>query len=172
MPDMMERGEQCRLDGKNNPGPGDGKDTIPSFVDAVMIEGMEDLEEYQECAQHEAPGRIKCLHLTEVAHTDDKKWDQNSKEKYTKYGSLQQLLKKHGLNTKLHVMVCGRTSTVYNHNQKVPERLGLNKKEVTQSLKELHDLTVSYAHNMYQLYRQLRQESQTGSEEEDENHPA
>ncbi|KAK3289184.1 hypothetical protein CYMTET_3372 [Cymbomonas tetramitiformis] len=41
---ILTRG-QCRHDGKDNPGKNDGPDTIPSFVDMVMIEGLEDLED-------------------------------------------------------------------------------------------------------------------------------
>ena len=50
------------------------------------------------------------------------------------------------------------------------EQLGLDRKEATQALGEVHDLTVSYAHNMYQLYRQLRQANNEQNYKE-ENHP-
>ena len=64
----------------------------------------------------------------------------------------------------------GRTGTVYKHNTQVLEQLGLDRKDAMQALGEVHDLTVSYAHNMYQLYRQLRQENNEQSEKK-ENHP-
>ncbi|KAK3287402.1 hypothetical protein CYMTET_5076 [Cymbomonas tetramitiformis] len=62
---ILTRG-QCRHDGKDNPGRNDGPDTIPSFVDIVMIEGLEDLEDGWECTQQEAPARVKNLHLIEA----------------------------------------------------------------------------------------------------------
>ncbi|KAK3274381.1 hypothetical protein CYMTET_17430 [Cymbomonas tetramitiformis] len=165
---ILTRG-QCRHDGKDNPGRNDGPDTIPSFVDIVMIEGLEDLEDGWECTQQEAPARVRNLHLIEVAHTDDEKWGPKLLEKYKKYGPLLQLLRRHGFRAKLHVFAVGRTGTVYKHNQDILEQLGLNRKEATQALQRIHDLTVNYAHSTYQLYRKLRQEKQ--EEEKDKNHP-
>ncbi|KAK3239766.1 hypothetical protein CYMTET_50334 [Cymbomonas tetramitiformis] len=165
---ILTRG-QCRHDGKNNPGRNDGPDTIPSFVDIVMIEGLEDLEDGWECTQQEAPARVKNLHLIEVAHTDDEKWGPKLLEKYTKYGPLLQLLRRHGFRAKLHVFAVGRTGTVYKHNRDILEQLGLDRKEAIQALQRIHDLTVNYAHSTYQLYRRLRQEKQ--EKEKDENHP-
>ncbi|KAK3280535.1 hypothetical protein CYMTET_11629 [Cymbomonas tetramitiformis] len=165
---ILTRG-QCRHDGKDNPGRNDGPDSIPSFVDMVMIEGLEDLEDGWECTQQEAPARVKNLHLVEVAHTDNEKWGPKLLEKYTKYGPLLQLLRRHGFRAKLHVFAVGRTGTVYKHNRDILEQLGLNRKEATQALQRIHDLTVNYAHSTYQLYRKLRQEKQ--EEERDENLP-
>ena len=135
-----------------------------------MIEGTEGLEEGRELTQKEAPSKVKCAHLIEIAHTDDENWGCKLLEKYTKYGPLLQLLGKHKIKAKLHVLVFGRTGTIYKHNRQVLEQLGLDRKEATQALGELHDLTVSYAHNMYQLYRQLRQENNEKKEKK-ENHP-
>ncbi|KAK3234128.1 hypothetical protein CYMTET_55617 [Cymbomonas tetramitiformis] len=135
----------------------------------VMIEGLEDLEDGWECTQQEAPGKVKNLHLIEIAHTDDEKWGPKLLEKYMKYGPLLQLLRGHGFRAKLHVFVVGRTGTVYKHNQEILEQLGLNRKEATQALERIHDPTVDYAHNAYQLYRRLRQEKR--EEEMDGNHP-
>ncbi|KAK3289141.1 hypothetical protein CYMTET_3412 [Cymbomonas tetramitiformis] len=165
---ILTRG-QCRHDGKDNPGKNDGPDTIPSFVDMVMIEGLEDLEDGWECTQREAPTRVKNLHLIEVAHTDDEKWGPKLLEKYMKYGPLLQLLRGHGFRAKLHVFAVGRTGTVYKHNQDILEQLGLNREEATQALRRIHDLTVDYAHSTYQLYRRLTQEKQ--EDKADETHP-
>ncbi|KAK3261599.1 hypothetical protein CYMTET_29498 [Cymbomonas tetramitiformis] len=76
----------------------------------VMIEGLEDLEDGWECTQHEALEKVKNLHLIEIAHTDDAKWGPKLLGKYTKYGPLLQLLRRHGFRAKLHVFVVGRTA--------------------------------------------------------------
>ncbi|KAK3276752.1 hypothetical protein CYMTET_15202 [Cymbomonas tetramitiformis] len=106
-----------------------------------MIEDMEDLVDGWECTQHEAPGKVKNIHLIGIAHTDDEKWGPKLLKKYTKYGPLLQLLRRHGFTAKLQVFVICRTCTVYKHNQKILEQLGLKKKEATRALRGIHDLT-------------------------------
>ncbi|KAK3279728.1 hypothetical protein CYMTET_12405 [Cymbomonas tetramitiformis] len=76
---ILTRG-QCRVDGKDNPAPKDGTDTVPSFVDMEVIEGMEGFT-----------------------------------------------------NT---------TSTI------IPSQLGMDKREATDTLRELQDITVEYANRM------------------------
>ncbi|KAK3263793.1 hypothetical protein CYMTET_27427 [Cymbomonas tetramitiformis] len=56
--------------------------------------------------------------------------------------------------SRVHAMITdpaprNRTGTVYKHNQKILEQLGLNKKEATQALRRVNDLTVEYAHSTY-----------------------
>ena len=102
---------------------------------------------------------VLTLIVNESYHTDDENWGWKLLGKCTKYGPLLQLLEKHRLGAKLHVLVIGRACTIYKHNRQVLEQLGLDRNEATQALGEVHDLTISYAHTMYQLYGQLRQEN-------------
>ncbi|KAK3245211.1 hypothetical protein CYMTET_45207 [Cymbomonas tetramitiformis] len=148
--------------------PKDGKDTVPSYVDMVLIEGMEGMKDGEELTQKDAPKKVTTLHLIEIAHTDDEKWGGKLLEKHVKYTSLKRLLEGHRFKTKLHVMVLGRTGTVYRHTKQILEQLGLNKMEAIMALKKIHGLTVTYANSMYQLYRELRRGQK---EQEEENHP-
>jgi len=154
---ILTRG-QCRRDGKDNPAPKDGPDTIPHFVDALLIEGMEDCKGDKEYTQAEAKKAVKHIHVIEYTYTDDEKWGQALLGKYKKYGPLMDLLKAHGFKATLHVMATGRTGTLYEHNKKILEKLGHDSREATKALQKLHDLTVKNAHDMYWLYRKLVQE--------------
>ncbi|KAK3241766.1 hypothetical protein CYMTET_48500 [Cymbomonas tetramitiformis] len=113
---ILTRG-QCRKYGKDHPGPRDGKDTVPGFVDMILVEWTEGMREGEHLTQKDAPKRVTTLHLIEIAHTDDGKWGHKLLEKHTKYSPLKRLLEGHGFKTKLHVFVVGRTGTLYEHNR-------------------------------------------------------
>ena len=90
------------------------------------------------------------------------------------------LLKAHGFKATLHVMVTGRTGTIYEHNKKILEKLGHDSREATKALQKLHDQTVENTHDMYWLYRKLVREHEQNrtseakrkeKEKANENHP-
>ncbi|KAK3242270.1 hypothetical protein CYMTET_48027 [Cymbomonas tetramitiformis] len=91
LPDFILTRGQCRDDGKDNrrarttEGPADRKDDIPSFVDMVLIEGLECATENSRMTQKGGPTQVIMLHLIEIAHTDDEHWGSKLVEKWTKY---------------------------------------------------------------------------------------
>ncbi|KAK3287924.1 hypothetical protein CYMTET_4602 [Cymbomonas tetramitiformis] len=153
IPDWILTRGQCRRDGKDLPTRGDGPDTIPSFVDIVMLEGTQGLKESDRSTQTEALDKVKMIHLIELTCTDDQNWETALLEKWEKYGPLLQLLRDHGYKAQLHVIVVGRTGTVYEHNKRALNKMGMNKKEAEKTLRNLSKTTVSYANSLYWLYR-------------------
>ena len=153
IPDWILTRGQCRRDGKDHPAGGDGPDTIPSFVDIVMLEGTQGLKEGDRPTQAEALAKVKMIHLIELTCTDDQYWEAALLEKWRKYGPLLQLLKDHGHKAQLHVMAVGRTGTVYEHSKRALNKMGMNNKEAEKTLKNLSKTTVGYANRLYWLYR-------------------
>eukprot|EP00854_Cymbomonas_tetramitiformis_P001388 gene1388-biopygen1238 len=66
IPDWILTRGQCRRDGKDNPTQEDGPDTVPSFVDMVMLEGTQGLKEGESPTQAEALDKVKMIHLVEL----------------------------------------------------------------------------------------------------------
>eukprot|EP00854_Cymbomonas_tetramitiformis_P001419 gene1419-biopygen1281 len=158
IPDWILTRGHCRRDGKDHPARGDGPDTILSFVDIVMLEGTQGLKEGDRPTQAEALAKVKMIHLIELTCTDDQYWEAALLEKWRKYGPLLQLLKDHGHKAQLHVMAVGRTGTVYEHNKRALNKMGMNNKEAEKTLRNLSKTTVGYANSLYWLYRKRMDE--------------
>ena len=158
IPDWILTRGQCRRDGKDHPVRGDGPDTIPSFVDMVMLEGTQGLTDGDRPTQTEALSKIKMIHLIELTCTDDQNWEMALLDKWKKYGPLLQLLRDNGFKAQLHVIVIGRTGTVYEHNKRALNMMGMNNKEAEKTLRNLSKTTVGYANSLYWLYRKRIEE--------------
>ncbi|KAK3250902.1 hypothetical protein CYMTET_39736 [Cymbomonas tetramitiformis] len=80
------------MDGRDQPGPGHGGDTIPHCVDIFMIEGTEMHRAGYNYTQERAKRDVKMIHLIEVTYTLDTEWEKALKDKYEKYAPLVKLL--------------------------------------------------------------------------------
>ncbi|KAK3236272.1 hypothetical protein CYMTET_53574 [Cymbomonas tetramitiformis] len=150
---LLTRG-QCRLDGRNTPAPEHGKDTIPHYVDIVMLEGTEKGNEQPGYTHQKAMTEAGHIHLIEVTYTDEMSWEEALKTKYTKYTPLVKLLELYGYKVTLHVMVFGNTGTIYEHTEKIlTKHLGFDKQEALHLLRKIHDLATGYAVSLNRLYR-------------------
>ncbi|KAK3234388.1 hypothetical protein CYMTET_55330 [Cymbomonas tetramitiformis] len=150
---LLTRG-QCRLDGRNTPAPEHGKDTIPHYVDIVMLEGTEKGNEQPGYTHQKAMAEAGHIHLIEVTYTDEMSWEEALKTKYTKYTPLVKLLELYGYKVTLHVMVFGNTGTIYEHTEKIlTKHLGFDKQEALHLLRKVHDLATGYAVSLNRLYR-------------------
>ncbi|KAK3279634.1 hypothetical protein CYMTET_12496 [Cymbomonas tetramitiformis] len=99
-----------RLDGRNTPAPEHGKDTIPHYVDIVMLEGTEKGNEQPGYTHQKAMAEAGHIHLIEVTYTDEMSWEEALKTKYTKYTPLVKLLELYGYKVTLHVMGDGQVN--------------------------------------------------------------
>ncbi|KAK3286909.1 hypothetical protein CYMTET_5554 [Cymbomonas tetramitiformis] len=152
--DFLLTREQCRLDGRNTPAPEHGKDTIPHYVDIVMLEGTEKGNEQPGYTHQKAMAEAGHIHLIEVTYTDEMSWEEALKTKYTKYTPLVKLLELYGYKVTLHVMVFGNTGTIYEHTEKIlTKHLGFDKQEALHLLRKVHDLATGYAVSLNRLYR-------------------
>ncbi|KAK3279623.1 hypothetical protein CYMTET_12485 [Cymbomonas tetramitiformis] len=118
-----------------------------------MLEGTQGLKEGDSPTQTEALDKVKMIHMIELTCTDDQNWEAALLEKWRKYGPLLQLLRDHGHKAQLHVIVVGRTGTVYEHNKRALNKMGMNNKEAEKTLQHLSITTVSYATSLYWLNR-------------------
>ncbi|KAK3236274.1 hypothetical protein CYMTET_53576 [Cymbomonas tetramitiformis] len=142
------------MDGRNHPAPEHGKDTIPHFVDIVMLEGTEKGNKQPGYTHQRAMADAGHIHLIEVTYTDEMSWEEALKTKYTKYAPLVKLLELYGYKVTLHVMVFGNTGTIYEHTEKIlTKHLGFDKQEALHLLRKIHDLATGYAVSLNRLYR-------------------
>ncbi|KAK3264598.1 hypothetical protein CYMTET_26671 [Cymbomonas tetramitiformis] len=93
-----------RLDGRNTPAPEHGKDTIPHYVDIVMLEGTEKGNEQPGYTHQKAMTEAGHIHLIEVTYTDEMSWEEALKTKYTKYTPLVKLLELYGYKEEFHIL--------------------------------------------------------------------
>ncbi|KAK3289337.1 hypothetical protein CYMTET_3236 [Cymbomonas tetramitiformis] len=155
IPDWVLRRGQCRMDGRDQPGPGHGGDTIPHCVDIFMVEGTEMHRAGYNYTQERAKRDVKMIHLIEVTYTQDTEWEKALKDKYVKYAPLVKLLESNGFKAMLHVIVIGHTGTIYEHsNRALTKHLGFNKQEAAKLLAEIHKTATGFAKSIYTLYRE------------------